>query len=269
MSSPSPLPPVTIPLPARFGPGATVNVVPRWVGAALCVHAPIRDGVPTPTRGVWVIASRAYGYAAGTYRGSLDAAVKLARLWDAEFKRALDAAPRVGAGVPSLSQWNQARAWSRQVSGDAAPTGPVGADHPDYNDGSDPRGDNGRVIGRAPEPATAVDGDGGDQFPATVTLTRGSEPGTVRMARVLPNGRARLTDPTTGRGIRMAGDVAAFKGPDPLTPVLRLWFDGRWFDVPSIAQMMEWALDSVVESPDGSRVEPDAPESWLSLLGLV
>lgn len=67
----------------------------------------------------------------------------------------------------------------------------------------------------------------------------------------------------------MPGDVAAFTGADPLSPTLRLWFRGKWHDVPSIAQIMEWTLDSIVESPDGSRVEPDAPDSWLRLLGLV
>jgi hypothetical protein len=57
---------VVVPLAERFGAGATVAVVPRWRGAALCVHAPMRDGVPTPTRGVWTVTSTAYGYAAGT-----------------------------------------------------------------------------------------------------------------------------------------------------------------------------------------------------------
>jgi len=67
----------------------------------------------------------------------------------------------------------------------------------------------------------------------------------------------------------MDGDVAAFNGADPLTPRLRLWFRGAWRDVPSIAECMEWSLDGVAETPDGSRVEPDAPDSWLALLGIV
>jgi hypothetical protein len=32
---------------------------------------------------------------------------------------------------------------------------------------------------------------------------------------------------------------------------------------------MEWTFDGVAETPDGSRVEPDAPDSWLTLLGVV
>jgi hypothetical protein len=265
--------PVSVRLATRYGQGATVDAVPRWRGAALCVHAPIRDGAPTPTRGVWAITSAAYGYAAGTHHGSLRDAIALARLWDAEFRTALAAAPRGADGIPSLSTWRQARAWSRQLNGDAPATGPVGADHGDYRRDTDAP-DNGRRVGgpvAAPrEPVAAADGDGAEQFPATPTLTLAVVDGErrVRLARRLPNGRERLRDPG-GRAVRMNGDVAAFRGPDLLTPTLRLWFAAAWHDVPSIAQLMEWSLDGIAETPDGSRVEPDAPESWLSLLGVV
>jgi hypothetical protein len=263
---------VVVPLAERFGAGATVAVVPRWRGAALCVHAPMRDGVPTPTRGVWIVTSTEYGYAAGTFRGPLAAAVKLARLWDAEFAAALDAAPIGAAGVPTLADWPQARAWSRQVTGDAPATGPVDANHGDYRRNTDARGDNGRRIGDGSKrnaPVVALDGDGGEQFPATATMTP-SGPGRVRYARRLPDGRERLRHPETGKPVRMNGDCAAFKNPaNPLEPVMRVWFGAAWFDVPSIAQCMEWSLDGVAETPDGSRVEPDATDSWLTLLGVI
>jgi hypothetical protein len=248
---------VRVPLAERFGAGATVDVAPRWRGAALCIHAPIRDGVATPTRGLWVITSTAYGYAAGTYRGPLAAAVKLARLWDAEFCAALNAAPMGPAGVPTLADWSQARAWSRQLNGDAPASGPVDANHGDYRRDTDARR----------EPVAAADGDGADQYPATVTLSAVVVDGErrVRYARRLPDGRERLRTPD-GRAVRMHGDVAAFA--DGAGVRLRLWFADAWRDVPSIAELMEWSLDGVAEAPDGSRVEPDAPDSWLSLLGL-
>jgi hypothetical protein len=321
--------PVTVPLAERFGAGATLDVVPRWRGAALCIHAPIRDGVPTPTRGQWVITSTAYGYAVGTFRGSLAAAVKLARLWDDAFGAALAAAPIGAAGVPTLADWPQSRAWSRQVSGDAPASGPVDANHGDYRRDTDARGDNGRRIGdgaaaptlpelradaaagrpvslaalarakrrdaaTAPlaiaadiarvhtgapmrhnavsepqrrEPVATADGDGAEQYPATVTLSAVVVDGErrIRYARRLPNGRERLRTPDD-RAVRMDGDVAAFA--DGAGVRLRLWFASAWRDVPSMAELMEWALDGVAETPDGSRVEPDAPNSWLSLLGL-
>jgi hypothetical protein len=327
--------PVSVRLAQRYGQGATVDAMPRWRGAALCVHAPIRDGVPTPTRGVWTVTSTAYGYAAGTYRGPLRDAIALARLWDAAFADALAAAPRGADGIPSLSTWHQARAWSRQLNGDAPASGPVSADHGDYRRETDARGDNGRTIGAptlpqlradaadgrpvslaalarakrrdaatdaraiasditrahngaplrynatgdaAPtrERVAAADGDGAEQFPTTPTMVPVVVDGArrVRLSRRLPDGRERLRD-ADGRAVRMNGDIAAFRGPDPLTPVLRLWFGtpgqtaAAWHDVPSIAQLMEWSLDGVAETPDGSRVEPDAPHSWLTLLGVV
>lgn len=41
------------------------------------------------------------------------------------------------------------------------------------------------------------------------------------------------------------------------------------YDIPDDEQIEEWMLDSVCETPDGECVEPDHPDSWLSLLGLI
>ena len=92
----------------------------------------------------------------------------------------------------------------------------------------------------------------------------------MRFARTLPNGCARLRNPETGKPVKMNGDVAAFRNPaNPLVPILKLWFHGRWFDVPTTDDLMGWSFDGVCETPDGSMVEPDAPTAWLSLLGVV
>jgi hypothetical protein len=237
---------VTLSLPD----GATIEAPARWRGRALAVHAPVnhvRDG--KQTRGLWVISGRVHGLMAGTFRGPLRDAIALARLWDGAFAAAL---PESRASAPSLSQWEHARQWSLQVTGAEPATGP---------------GPSAETI-RTRERVAAVDGDGGEQFPATPTMTPAS-PGRVRFARRLNNGRERLRDPETGKALRMDGDVAAFKGQDPLTPVFRLLWRGAWVDVPTTAELMEWSLDGVAETPDGSRVEPDAPESWLSLLGII
>jgi hypothetical protein len=77
------------------------------------------------------------------------------------------------------------------------------------------------------------------------------------------------SETNTGVTLSAYNRIAAFKSGDPLTPRLRLWFGCAWFDVPTIAQCMEWSLDGVAETPDGSRVEPDATDSWLTLLGVV
>jgi len=233
-----------------------VDVLPRWRGRALAIHPPIVDGVPTKQRGVWNISAPCCGLRAGTFRGPLRDAVALARLWDDAFADAM-----VGStpdNPASLKNWPQRQAWSRQCDRFADPAGPVDPSHPDWMHPA-----------AVADAVTAADGDGAEQFPARPTITPGSRPGRVRLSRVLNNGRERLINPETGARVRMTGDVVAFKGPDPLSPVLRLWFSERWHDVPTIAQCMEWTFDGTAETPDGSRVEPDAPESWLSLLGVV
>ena len=234
---------------AALNTGRRVTVPARWIGRALAVHAPLKDGAPVANpRGVWVIAGRVHGLQAGTYRGPLRDAVKLARAWDAAFA---DALPADRVTAPSLAQWEHAQTWGAQLRGYAPPTGPGAA-----------------YVAR--DRVTAADGDGGEQWQATQTITPvPGKPGRIRYARRLPDGRERLRDPETGRAVRMNGDCAAFKGPDPLTPVFRLWWHGVWADVPTIAELMAWSIDGVCETPDGSRVEPDAPDAWLTLLGIL
>lgn len=54
-------------------------------------------------------------------------------------------------------------------------------------------------------------------------------------------------------------------GPDGL----ELRWSGRWWPVPALGDVEAWALDSVAETPDGRTVEPDHPEAWTRLLGVV
>lgn len=44
---------------------------------------------------------------------------------------------------------------------------------------------------------------------------------------------------------------------------------GRFWTAPTEGELNHWTFDSVCETPDGRTVEPDAPDSWLSILGLV
>lgn len=41
-----------------------------------------------------------------------------------------------------------------------------------------------------------------------------------------------------------------------------------WYEVPSNDEIETWVFDSVVPTPCDEDVEPDHPDSWLSLLGL-
>ena len=96
-------------------------------------------------------------------------------------------------------------------------------------------------------------------------VTVGRRGDRVMIIRSPHGGRARLRDPETGRPLLTTGDVAAF-GPHR---VLRLYYGTQWHLVPSHEAALRWTLDGLAESPDGRTVEPDAPDSWLALLGLV
>lgn len=42
-----------------------------------------------------------------------------------------------------------------------------------------------------------------------------------------------------------------------------------WYSLPTLGEIKEWASDSVVFSPIEEPCEPDAPDSWLRLLGYI
>lgn len=44
---------------------------------------------------------------------------------------------------------------------------------------------------------------------------------------------------------------------------------GTWWNAPTDPELDFWTIDSICESPDGRSLEPDHPESWLSILRLV
>lgn len=68
-----------------------------------------------------------------------------------------------------------------------------------------------------------------------------------------------------------AGELAARAGLpiDQGGGVLRIRWRGKFWPAPSDAELNYWTFDSVCETPDGRTVEPDAPDSWLSILRLV
>ena len=51
-------------------------------------------------------------------------------------------------------------------------------------------------------------------------------------------------------------------------PATLTWL-GQDYPVPEMDQLEAWVLDSICETPEGDNVEPDHPDSWLSLLGII
>jgi hypothetical protein len=46
-------------------------------------------------------------------------------------------------------------------------------------------------------------------------------------------------------------------------------YHGEWYPAPTLEEVEEWVFDSVCFTPDEEEVEPDHPDSWLSILGLI
>ena len=72
-----------------------------------------------------------------------------------------------------------------------------------------------------------------------------------------------------GKLCPVSGDIVRRK-PDPAgDPVSMLLWKGEWIIFPSVECFEEWTMDSVCPTPDGDIMEPDHPDSWLSLARLV
>ena len=50
---------------------------------------------------------------------------------------------------------------------------------------------------------------------------------------------------------------------------LEVSWRGQWWPVPTNGEIETMIFDALAESPDGRTVEPDHPESWPSILGIV
>jgi len=114
----------------------------------------------------------------------------------------------------------------------------------------------------------------GEQLPVEPTIRwtgkRNPETGKplFRFSKTLRNGKPRLRHPETDKPLVTSGDIILTNqgGPDG---TLKLHWNGQWLPIPSILEFQCWTMDSICETPDGRMVEPDAPDSWLSLVGLV
>jgi len=63
-------------------------------------------------------------------------------------------------------------------------------------------------------------------------------------------------------------DVTWEPEPNPVVRPQFLW-QGQYYDKPTVEELEEWISDCGCETPAGDWTEPDDPDSWLSLLGLI
>jgi hypothetical protein len=52
------------------------------------------------------------------------------------------------------------------------------------------------------------------------------------------------------------------------TKKTQMW-KGKEYKVPFLKTLEKWLGDGVCKTPDGRTVEPDAPDSWLYILGMI
>jgi len=104
-----------------------------------------------------------------------------------------------------------------------------------------------------------------DQFPAHVDLQRKGDQIFIasRLVKITT-----LPDGTRVETLRN-GVVGRFTRKDDGTTRLKMRWNSKWWEIPSMEQVQEWTLDSVCETPAGDIIEPDADGSWLRLLHLV
>lgn len=209
-----------------------------WKGRHLAVHLPPKadgpDGVST-VRGRWCVTHLATGLtASGLLETSRAKAVALARAWDATFGTL--AAADQGASWPAREIWGRAVRRLR-LQGDVwTPEQAAGPEQPVDSLGrlaaaSTPAAVHAAVVAAVTGYEISAGDEAAEQFPARDTVPAD-----------------RLRD-----------------GPDGL----EMHWSGRWWLVPSLGDVEAWALDSVAETPDGRTVEPDHPESWTRILGVV
>ena len=133
-----------------------------------------------------------------------------------------------------------------------------------HNRGADPGSTGAIIMGyRSQRPMARI--TEADQFPAHVDLQRKGDQIFIasRLVKITT-----LPDGTRVETLRN-GVVGRFTRKDDGTTRLKMRWNSRWWEIPSMEQVEAWTLDSVCETPAGDIIEPDADGSWLRLLNLV
>jgi hypothetical protein len=208
-----------------------------WVGKHLAVHHPIAGDGLSSEPCWWAISHVPTGYLAGpVLEAPQRKVIALAKLWDAAFS--------VITAAGNAHGWRWANRWTDDLS----------------------RVQRGRpVIGpRELTPLEALDSAGTyEEVETAVRRAMGYSPAEepeasepFPVADTLPADRVRLGDSWPGM-------------PCPPEGWPQVSWRGQWWPAPTVSEMEDYCLGSTAETPDGRTVEPDHPDSWPRLLGLI
>jgi hypothetical protein len=226
------------------------TVATVWLGSSLAVHRPIVDGRTSNLPKDWAISHLASGMAAcRRFSGSKSAAVALARLWDESFGKI----PASG----SLNGWPHAAQWLNDLAiaqcGTSQTTGPVNRSPMDELEAATTPAAIQTAVARAMGYEPMNDDEGLQQFEA--------EPDFIPSPSRVPYNGAIQRKPS--------GSLWLYWMPQGEN--YRHRFDDLvgWYQLPLMAEIEEWVVGSTACTPCDDDVEPDHPDSWLSILGLI
>jgi len=226
------------------------TVATVWQGAHLSVHRPIVKGKPSTAPRDWAITHTASGLAAcRRFDGAKQSAIALARLWDVAFGT---------VPLQDASKWRYRDQWRRDLRvaqwGSGSPIGPVDASPLQQMQEARTFAELQEATARAlscspiaePEEAEA-------QYPLEVDFQ--PEPGRLPYLGAVKRSQSGflwLYWIPQGRNYRDQWDDLV-----------------GWYQVPTMAEVEEWTFADTVPTPADDDLEPDHPDSWLRLLGLI
>lgn len=240
--------PATITIQTRNNGAVAAATV--WQGRHLAVHRPITgDGSFSTEPRHWAITHHPTGFSACvSFDGSKARAIAVAKLWDAAF------APITEAG--NAHGWPLAQAWQRdlriaQFESYAEPQGPAVPADPiaQLAAARSPQAIE-KAVWAAMGYEAATDTEAAEQYPAEPTQ-RQAGAGAIR--RNPDSGLLELCWLPQGGNypFREATELAG------------------WYEIPTLGDVESWCLGSTAETPCGDTVEPDHPDAWPRLLGLI
>ena len=214
------------------------EVPAKWAGQWLAVHRPVRRKGLSSEPALWTLTLLPLGLSGGELAAPLPAVVAFARLWDTPAARWDDVNT---AGDATAWQWrDRFRDDVARVRSGRPALGPRALTPLERLESAGTVAEVSAAVAAAMGAPSLTPDEEGDPFP---------------VAEVMPADRVRA-------GILPGGDT-----PQGGWPWIR--WRGRWWPVPTVGEAHAMALDSVAETPDGRTVEPDAPDSWPRILGLI